>query len=287
MGHHCFVDMPNVEPPTDTVELLEAKRQMAQETDHRLGPFRRRNEARAIAELARGRRHRLQDLPGQRRLPHDHRLAVNENDKLYRASRPSRARACPAWCIRSTSGSSTCSLKRAFAGGKPRNHVTFSEVYTQDDHLALGGRHPDRVAARDRRPPARLHTHSAGSPRAGRRAKAEGRRMSAAIDPKYYHRPAGPRGARRANGFARGLRHRDPSGWPPSGARSPTAPWRSSTPTTPRIPSSSCAGADRRLEGGARVPQYDYLLAVVLTDVRTARWSAHGDSRGCRRTPPD
>jgi dihydroorotase len=188
-GITTFVDMPNVEPPTVTLEDFEEKRTMANRDSivdwgHFVSGSRPENvEALAEAGVT---GFKIFMIGGG--YPHDDRIAVNQHDRLYQSMEAIARTGLPLMVHPFDQALFDMFSERAWAAGKPRNHVTFSEVYTENDIvwraavavlLELQKETGVRLQV--------LHTHAAGSIRLIRQAKAAGLGVTAAIDPKYFH----------------------------------------------------------------------------------------------------
>lgn len=187
-GVTTFTDMPNVEPPTDTVELFEAKRELAAadcivDWGHLISP----TKTDQIAKLADAGATGFKIFQVSGGYPHDPRLAMGETPKLYDAF------------VEIAKTGLHCSIHpydqplmdrlsaRELAAGKPRNQDTFSPLYVRDlvwrSAVAL-------LLELQRETDVRLHmlhTHAPGSLRLLKQAKAAGQRVTAAVDCKYFH----------------------------------------------------------------------------------------------------
>lgn len=187
-GVTTMIDMPNVEPPTDTLEEFEAKRDAANATSildwgHWVAgtnPV----EVRKMAEAgATG--YKTFQVSGA--YPHDPRLALNDEGKIVDSFRAMAETGLPSLVHPFNQSLFEKLSEEAFAAGKPTNHVTFGEVYTTEEiwHTAV-----NTLINLQRLTGVRLHvvhTHSAGSLRLIRQAKEEGQAVTCAVDPKYYH----------------------------------------------------------------------------------------------------
>lgn len=268
-GITSFVDMPNVEPPTDTVPLLQQKRKLA-ERDCIVdwGHFAAGTKVEEIAGLAQAGATGYKIFQVSGAYPHDPRLAMNDDDKLYASFEAVAKTGLP--CVVHPFNQALFELfsERAFAAGKPRDHVTFAEVYTTD---VIWRSAVNTLLELQRETDVRLHvvhTHSGGSLKVLKRAKAAGQRVTAAIDPKYYHltmkdlREQGPRIC--------------PGGPVTEDAERMRTIWASFADGTLDVIDAD--HAPHTLEEIERQrtdawtaamgnPQYDYLLSVVLTDV--------------------
>jgi dihydroorotase (multifunctional complex type) len=187
-GVTTFADMPNVEPPTDTVELFEAKREIADadcivDFGHLISPMQTDQIARLADAGATG--FKIFQVSGG--YPHDPRLAMGETPKLYDAF------------VEIAKTGLHCSIhpydqplmdrlsERELESGKPRNQDTFAPLYVRDlvwrSAVAL-------LLELQRETDVRLHllhTHAHGSLRLLKQAKAAGQRITAAVDCKYFH----------------------------------------------------------------------------------------------------
>lgn len=187
-GVTTMIDMPNVEPPTDTVETFEAKRAEADRTSiidwgHWVAGT-KLDEIQKLADAgATG--YKIFQVSGA--YPHDPRLAMNDDGALLRAMRAVEKTGLPLLIHPFNQSLFEQLSEEAFAAGKPANWYTFGEVYTTDaiwqtavntliNLQALSGVRLNLV-----------HTHAAGSLRLIRAAKARGQRVTASLDPKYYH----------------------------------------------------------------------------------------------------
>lgn len=268
-GITTIVDMPNVEPPTDRVELLEQKRKIAdRDCIVDWGHFVAGTRPELAANFARAGATGFKIFQVSGAYPHDPRLAVNEDERLYAAFEAIAATGLPCAVHPLNQRLFEFFSERAFAEGKPRNHMTFGEVYTRDViwRSAVG-----LLLELQRETGVRLHllhTHSGGSLELLRKAKGAGARVTVAIDPKYYHltlkdlREQGPRAC--------------PGGYVTEDAERMRTIWRSFVDGT--IDIIDADHAPHTLEELEQMhtdawtsamgsPQYDNLLSLVLTDV--------------------
>lgn len=187
-GITTMFDMPNVEPPTDTVELFEEKRELAAgksviDWGHWAAGANLEQIPKLAAAGAAG--YKIFQVSGA--YPHDPRLAVNDDGRLTQLFRAISETGLP--CLVHPFNQSLFEQlsAEAFAAGKPANHVTFGEVYTTEEIWSTA---VATLLGLQRLTGVRLHTvhtHSAQSLALIRRAKQNGQRVSCAIDPKYYH----------------------------------------------------------------------------------------------------
>ena len=268
-GVTTIADMPNVEPPTDTVELFEAKRAIADRDSlvdfgHLVSPTKREEIARLAAAGATG--FKVFQVSGG--YPHDPRLAMGDTELLYDAF------------VEIAKTGLHCSIhpynqplmdrlsEHAWAAGKPRDITTFAPIYVADvvwrSAVAVLIELVQETGVRLHP----LHTHAAGSIALLRAAKERGLPITAAVDLKYFHlnredaERQGPRAA--------------PGGVITEDTARLEAIWAALNDGTIDIVDSD--HAPHTLEDLERFtqdpwtgpfgsPQYEYMLAVMLTDV--------------------
>ncbi len=187
-GVTTMVDMPNVEPPTDTVETYLEKRASA-DTKSIIdwGHFVAGTKLDEIPKLAEAGVTGYKVFQVSGAYPHDPRLAMNDDGALLRAMRAIEKTGLPMVVHPFNQSLFEQLSEEAFAAGKPNNWYTFGEVYTTEEiwHTAV-----NTLINLQRLSGVRLHlvhTHSAGSLRLIRAAKERGQRVTCAVDPKYYH----------------------------------------------------------------------------------------------------
>lgn len=187
-GVTTMIDMPNVEPPTDTVDAFLEKRELAASksiVDY--GHFAAGTQTSEIPKLAEAGVTGFKTFQVSGAYPHDPRLAINDEGRLIQCFREIEKTGL-ANLIHPFNQSLFEQLStEAFAAGKPPNHVTFGEVYTTEEiwHTAV-----NTLVNLQRLTGVRMHlvhTHSARSLELIREAKENGQRVSCAVDPKYYH----------------------------------------------------------------------------------------------------
>jgi len=286
-GITSFVDMPNVEPPTDTVALLQQKRKIA-ERDSLVdwGHFAAGTKVEEIAGLAEAGATGYKIFQVSGAYPHDPRLAMNDDDKLYRSFEAVAKTGLP--CVVHPFNQALFELfsERAFAAGRAHDHVTFGEVYTTD---VIWRSAVQTLLELQRETTVRLHvvhTHSGGSLKVLKRAKAAGQRVTAAIDPKYYHLTMkdlveqGPRIC--------------PGGPVTSDPERMRTIWESFADGTLDVIDADHAPhtleelEKQRTDAWTAAmgnPQYDYLLSVVLTDVSQNKLSLENAIRVLSENP--
>lgn len=187
-GVTTIVDMPNVEPPTDTVETFLEKRDRADAMSIvDWGHWAAGTKPEEIPKLAEAGATGFKIFQVSGAYPHDPRLALNDEGSLLTSFRAIAETGLP--CLVHPFNQSLFERlsEEAFAAGQPRNGRTFSEVYTTEAiwHTAV-----NTLINLQKLTGVRLHllhTHSGGSLRLIRQAKLDGARVSAEVDPKYYH----------------------------------------------------------------------------------------------------
>jgi dihydroorotase len=188
-GVTTIVDMPNVEPPTDSVELFEAKREMAaRECIVDWGHFVSGSQPDRIRDMAAAGATGFKIFMVGGGYPHDDRIAVSSNAELYRALRAVAPTGLPCLVHPFDEALFNMFTQEAFAAGDPPNHVTRVKVYTGIDIVWRSA--VATLIEFQKETDVRLHllhTHAAGSLRMIRDAKNRGARVTAAIDPKYFH----------------------------------------------------------------------------------------------------
>jgi dihydroorotase-like cyclic amidohydrolase len=286
-GFTTFVDMPNVEPPTTTLKLLEEKRSVADQTciidwGHFVGP----TELDQIPKMAEAGATGFKLFQVRGGYPHDPRLAVDDPGKIHAIFREVAKTNLPLLVHPFAQSLFEAFSEEAFEAGQPRDIATFSEIYTKDIVWSLAVAVLLELA---RETGVRLHivhTHAAGSLRQLRRAKADGVSVTASVDPKYYH-----------------MRHEDlealgakaiPGGYITSNATRMEAIWRALQDGTIDIIDSD--HAPHTLEdlqvmendpwtGPFGSPHYDHMLALTLTDARKGKLKLRKRVRCCRDHP--
>lgn len=187
-GITTIVDMPNVEPPTDTVERFEEKRELAAaKSIVDWGHWAAGTNPAEIPKLAEAGATGFKIFQVSGVYPHDPRLAIDDPGTLLESFRAIALTGLPALVHPFNQALFEKLSEEAFAAGKLPNHVTFAEVYTTEEIWATA---VATLLGLQRLTGVRLHTvhtHSAQSLGLIRRAKQEGQRITAAVDPKYYH----------------------------------------------------------------------------------------------------
>lgn len=268
-GITTYVDMPNVEPPTDDVETFEFKRKIAEETclvD--FGHFASATRFEEIPKLAQAGATGFKLFQVSGGYPHDPRLAMGESEKIYRAFEEVAQTGLPCLVHPYNQPLMDMLSRRALESGKPRDIHTFSAMYTNDivwsSAVAVLLRLQEETGVRLQM----LHTHAGKSLKMIKRAKAEGQRVTCAIDLKYYHLTAedmqtqGPRAI--------------PGGHITGDDERMSIIWESlADGTIDAIDSDHAPHTLEDLElmhkdpwtGPFGSPQYEYMLSVILNDV--------------------
>lgn len=269
-GYTTFVDMPNVEPPTTTVDLMKEKREVAAEQSiidwgHFVGPTQLDQIEAFAAEGASG--FKIFQVTGG--YPHDPRLAIDDPAKLYATFKAIADTGLLCVVHPFTQTLFEYLYHQELERGRPADIWTFSDVYTRDvvwrTAVAI-------LIELQRDTGVRLqtvHTHAHGSLRLLRKAKEDGLPVSVAVDPKYIHlrdqdlEEQGPRAI--------------PGGAVTTNAERMEEVWRSFEDGTIDVVDSDHAPHtledlksmdEDPLMGAFGAPHYDHLLSVMLTDVR-------------------
>lgn len=274
-GVTSIVDMPNVEPPTDTLETFEEKRAVADakcivDWGHWVAGTKPEQIPKLAAAGATG--FKIFQVSGA--YPHDPRLAMNDEAALMASFRAIAETGLP--CLVHPFNQSLFERlsEEAFAAGKPPNGRTFSEVYTTEAiwHTAV-----NTLINLQELTDVRLqllHTHSAGSLRLIRNAKERGRRVTAEVDPKYYHYTLDDlerMGARAV-----------PAGFVTEDEERMAEIWRSlndgtidniSTDHAPHTLDEIAVADQNAWEANLGSPQLEWLYSLILTDVSEGRHS--------------
>lgn len=188
-GVTTYVDMPNVDPPTVSADLLVEKREIAgRDSLLDWGHFASGSRPETVAELAAAGATGYKIFMVGGGYPHDDRIAVVANDTLYAALEAVSKTGLP--CLVHPFEQSLFNMfwKRALDSGLPPDHTTRVEVYTGIDIVWRSAIATLIEFQKDTNVRLQvLHTHARGSLELIRKAKAEGSRIIAAIDPKYFH----------------------------------------------------------------------------------------------------
>lgn len=267
-GYTTFVDMPNVEPPTTTVELLQQKKEIAAGTciiDW--GHFAGATDLEEIPKLAAAGATGFKIFQVIGGYPHDPRLAMNDTGRLFETFGAIAATGLPLLVHPFDQAVFEKISEQELAAGKPKNIDTFAEIYVRD---VIWRTAVAVLLELQRETGVRLqiiHTHAPGSLRLARQAKTEGVGVTVAIDPKYFHM----RAADLEKQGARAL----PGGRISEDEERMAEIWRSlADGTIDMIDSDHAPHTLEDLEymerepwvGPFGSPQYEYILPMTLTD---------------------
>lgn len=188
-GVTTFVDMPNVEPPTDSAERLVEKRAIA-EADCIVdwGHFASGSQPDRVEELARAGATGFKIFMVGGGYPHDDRIAVSSNAELFAALRAVAPTGLPCLVHPFDQALFDMFTREAIAAGRPPDHRTRADIYAGIDIVWRSAvvtllEFQQETGVRLHL----LHTHAAGSLERIRDAKRRGVPVTAAIDPKYFH----------------------------------------------------------------------------------------------------
>ena len=187
-GYTTFVDMPNVEPPTTTVELFEEKRAVADELcivdwGHFVAPTRLEEIPKMAAAGATG--FKFFQVTGG--YPHDPRLAIADPARLLETFEAIAETGLPCVVHPFAQTLFESLYHREVAKGRPGDIFTFSDVYTRDIVWRLAVAILLEVQRETGMRMQVVHTHAPGSLRLLAQAKADGLPVTVAGDPKYFH----------------------------------------------------------------------------------------------------
>ena len=268
-GYTTFVDMPNVEPPTVTVELFEEKRAVADQLcvvdwGHFVAPTRLEE----IPELARAGATGFKFFQVTGGYPHDPRLAIADPARLLEtfSAIAETGLLCVVHPFAQTLFESL--YHQEVAKGRPGDIHTFSDVYTRDIvwRLAVG-----ILLEVQRETGMRMqvvHTHAPGSFRLLAQAKADGVPVTVATDPKYFHLTEEDIASQGARAIPGGAVTRDPDRM--------AAIWEAldtgvidiiDSDHAPHLLEDLTLMEEDPLIGPFGSPHYEDLLSLMLTDV--------------------
>jgi dihydroorotase (multifunctional complex type) len=272
-GVTTYVDMPNVEPPTETVELFSDKREIAARDSHvDWGHFVAPTRLEQIPLLAEAgvTGYKIFQVGGG--YPHDPRLVLSDPGRVYATFEAVARTGLP--CLVHAFSQTLLEMlsEQAWAAGQPRDVTTFSSVYTRD---IVWSSAVSQLLELSRETGARLHllhTHAGASLRLLRRAKSDGHHVTVGIDPKYFHLTARDL----AEHGARGM----PGGFIVENEERIAEIWQSLDDGTIDVIDSDHAPHTlddlKRAEadpwtGPWGGPHLEHMLSLLLTDVRAGR----------------
>ncbi|MPZ51877.1 MAG: amidohydrolase family protein [Acidimicrobiia bacterium] len=272
-GVTTMIDMPNVEPPTDTVELFEAKREDAARKSvidwgHWVAPTKLDQIPKMAAAGATG--FKFYQVSGA--YPHDPRLAVNDEGSILDIFEAVSDVGVPCLVHPFNQAIFDALSERAWKTGSPHNWDTFSQIYTTDAiwKTAVGVLIELQLMTGVRLQ--LVHTHSQGSLELIRAAKDRGQRVTAAVDPKYYQLTR----SELQNGKGRVC----PAGYVTEDPARIEAIWAALNDGTidmidsdhaPHTLDEVAAQDNDAWSAGMGSPQYDWLYSIVLSDVAAGR----------------
>ncbi len=269
-GYTTFVDMPNVEPPTVSLELFEEKRAIADELciidwGHFVGPTQLDEISKMAKAGATG--YKIFQVTGG--YPHDPRLAIDDPARLLETFHAIAETGLPC-VVHPFSQSVFESLyHKEVAKGRPGDIFTFSDVYTRDIVWRLAVAILLEVQRETGMRLQVVHTHAPGSLRLLAQAKADGLPVTVASDPKYFHL--------REEDIRRQGARAIPGGVVTSDPERMAAIWNGLETGTIDIIDSDHAPhlleeltlmEESPLIGPFGAPHYEHLLSLMLTDVQ-------------------
>lgn len=273
-GITAYVDMPNVEPPTDSADLLLEKRAMAaRDSIVDWGHFASGSRPERVAELAAAGATGFKIFMVSGGYPHDDRIAVSANDRLYEAMEAIAPTGLPLLVHPFDQALFDMFWRRLLATGRAPDHTARIEVYTGRDIVWRSAIATLLEFQKDTGVRLQvLHTHATGSLEMIRRAKAEGARVTAALDLKYFHLTRADMERLGPRSYSGAVVTDDP--------KRMTAIWEAVHDGTLDMIDSDHAPHLLEEVEVARVdaskaqlgsPQYDDMLAVLLNDVHLGR----------------
>ena len=273
-GVTTLIDMPNVEPPTDSAELLEAKlADVAHKSVVDWGHWCAGTNLAQIPKLAAAGATGFKIFQVAGSYPHDPRLAINDDGELLAAFRAIAEVDLPLIVHPFNQSLFDRLSTEAFERGKPPNWRTFSEVYTDEAvwHTAVAA-----VLELQRRSGVRLqlaHTHSARSLELIRRAKDAGQSVTCEVDPKYYLLTMDD--LERLHGLA------SPAGYVHADAERMAAIYRAmndgtidniGTDHAPHTREEIAAQEQDAWHAAAGSPQLDWIYSLLMTDMHRGHY---------------
>lgn len=186
-GITVMVDMPNVEPPTDTVETFLHKKGLAEEKSIvDFGHLVAGTRADEIEQFARAQVTGFKIFQVSGEYPHDPRLAMNDDGLLYRSFQ--RIAETGLICAIHPFNQNLFNelSTQAWQQGQPKNHVTFARTYTNNTVWSSAISTLLHLQAETGVRLHVLHTHAHGSLRQLREAKRRGQAVTVECDPKYF-----------------------------------------------------------------------------------------------------
>lgn len=186
-GVTTIFDMPNVEPATDTVDRFEAVRDLAAEKcviDW--GHWVAGTHPEEVPKLADAGATGFKIFQVKGEYPHLPELSINDDAEMLASFEAISETGLPILIHPFNQAIFDYLSEQAWESGKPKNHETFSEIYTEEINwksavstlLHLQEETGVRLHL--------LHTHAAESLRLIERAQERGQDVTAECDPKYF-----------------------------------------------------------------------------------------------------
>jgi dihydroorotase len=273
-GVTTIIDMPNVEPPTDTVARFEAKRaDAATKSIVDWGHWCAGTNLAEIPQLVAAGVTGFKIFQVSGSYPHDPRLAINDDGELLAAFRAIAETGRPVVVHPFNQSLYDRLSEEAFSAGEPRNWRTFSKVYTTDSIWSTA---VHSLLELQRLSGVRLHlahTHAAGSLKLIRDAKATGQAVTAEVDPKYYSLTEND--LERLHGLAA------PGGFVHSDTARMAAIWRAlndgtldniGTDHAPHTREEIDRQEEDAWTAAAGSPQLDWIYSLLLNDMNDGRY---------------
>jgi dihydroorotase (multifunctional complex type) len=272
-GFTTIIDMPNVEPPTDTVERFEEKREIAAtkmhvDWGHWVAPTKADQIERFADAGATG--FKLFQVSGA--YPHDPRLAMNDEGDLLKAFRHVARTGLPMLVHPFNQRLFEQLSDEALEAGEPRNWRTFARIYTTDSIWSTAVNALINLQSLSGVRLHLLHTHAAGSYPLIAAAKDRGQDVSCEIDPKYYLITRDD--LERLRGLA------CPGGFITEDPQRMEAIWQAMNDGTidnfgsdhaPHLREEIAAQETDAWNAAMGSPQYDWELSLIFTDVHAGK----------------
>jgi dihydroorotase len=275
-GVTTMVDMPNVDPPTDTIQALEQKKELAKKSVIDVGHWAAGTQSDQILKLAEGGALGYKIFQVSGAYPHDPRLALNDDGALLRNFRLIAETGLPCLVHPFNQSLFEYLTSEALEAGKPADYETFGEVYTTEQIWATAVNTLINLQELSGVRLHLLHTHAATSLALIRAAKGKGQAVTAAVDPKYYHLTLDD--LRRQKGRA------CPGGFITQDASRMEAIWCALRDGTidlidadhaPHTLDEIAVLETDAFNAAMGSPQYDWHYSITLTDVSRGRLSLH------------
>lgn len=283
-GFTTFVDMPNVDPPTDSVELMLQKREIAsRDCIIDWGHFPSGSKPENVAALAEAGATGFKIFMIGGGHPHDDRIAVLDEAQLFLCFEEIAKTGLP--CLVHPFSQSLFDLlsKRKYEQNPDEPFFRArAEVYTRDIFWRTGVAMALELQRETGVRLHLLHSHAAGSIRLLKQAKAEGLPVTAAIDVKYFHVTS--------DDLDRVGFRAAPGGYVTADQKRMDAIWRALADGTIDLIDSdhaphTLAEHERRYSSPLGSPYYELMLSLLLGDVNTNVLSLESLVRLCCENP--